>query len=196
MTDKSSLAFVTAMSATGEAGRYQQRDKVVAAEQFVNDLAQQAREQFIEGREVLRRVKARLLSYGTTALAGQLNSTQGAGFVGNVTANWRGIYEWSINFEPAATHDSFNEARAGRNSKVRRTHHILFGPSAWHANEGDTLWKHRIDPAELDYSRLLLTNAVTLEMRQSAVSLHEVIDGLESDDTRLHDEIVAMRNGD
>lgn len=194
MSDKNSLEFVAAMCAAGEAGRYQQRDKVVAAEQFANDLAQQAREQFVEGREVLRRVKSRLLSYGSTALAGQLNVTQGAGFVANVTANWRGIYEWTINFEPDEAHDSFKRALAGRNSKIRRTHQILFGPSAWHANEVDTLWNHRIDPTDVDYSRLFLTNAVGLEIRQSAVSLQEVIDGLDPNDTRLHDEIVAMRN--
>lgn len=182
MSDKELLDFVTAMCATGEAKRYQERDRDVAAERFASDLAQQAREQFGEGREVLQRVKARLRSYGTTVLSQQLNTTLGSEFVEKVTAGFSGIYQWTINFETAETHDSFGEGRL----------QIKFGPSAWYANEQDSNWKMKVAPGNADYSRLFLTRASNHEICQSTVSLDEVLEGLASDDTRLHDEIIAL----
>lgn len=182
MSDKEVLDFVTAMCATGEAKRYRERHPDVAAERFASDLAQQARERFEEGRAVLQGVKGRLRIYGNAVLSKQLNVTLGSRFVERVTAGYSGIYQWTVNFETAEAHDSFGEAPL----------QIKFGPSAWFANEQDDFFQQRVAPGVADYSRLFLTRAKTYEIRQSAVSLHEVLGGLTPDDARLHDEIIAL----
>ena len=69
---------------------------------------------------------------------------------------------------------------------------LKFGPSAWFANEKDPHWKRTVDPEVADYSRLFLTRAKTKEVRQSEVTLQEVLDGLAPSDRRLHDEIVQL----
>ncbi len=182
MSDKEVLDFVVEMCATGEAKRYKEKDRDIAAEKFVSDLAQQARERFGEGRELLRRVKERLRSYGTGVLIQQLNGTLGEGFVKKASSTYQGIYEWTINLETGATHDSFGDPGL----------QIKFGPSAWFANEQDSEWKQKVDPHAADYSCLFLTSTSNLEIRQSSVSLGEVLEGLAPGDTRLHDEIIAL----
>lgn len=181
MSDKDVLNFVTAMCATGEARRYQGRDHDVSAERFASDLAQQARERFYEGRDVLQDIKVRLRAYGNAVLGKQLNATLGFGFVKRVTANYSGIYQWTINLETAKAHDLFGESLL----------QIKFGPSAWFANEQDTHWQQKVAPEVADYSRLFIS-ANSHEIRQSAVSLHEVLCGLAPDDVRLHDEFIAL----
>jgi len=182
MSSKEVLDFVAAMCATGEAGRYQEKNRDVAAERFASDLAQQARERFTQGREVLQVVKARLRTYGNTVVRKQVNESLGKEFIDTVTAGYSGIYQWTINFETSEEHDSFGEAHL----------QIKFGPSAWFANERDTLWTHGVEPETADYSRLFLTRAEKHELRQSSVTLHEVLDGLSPSDTRLRDEIIDL----
>ena len=48
MEDQDVLGFVVAMCETGQAKRYQERRQDVAAEQFANELADQAKERFGE----------------------------------------------------------------------------------------------------------------------------------------------------
>lgn len=185
MNDSSVLDFVAAMCVTGEAKRYQEKNQVVAAERFGDDIAQQARERMWEGRDVLQRVKNRLRTFSSSVLIKQLNVTLGSDFITKETANWSGIYQWTINFETVGTHDSFGEGRF----------QIKFGPSAWYANEQDADWKQTVAPEVADYSRLFLTRSVDHTIRQSSVSLQEVLDGLSPHDTRLHDELIALNNG-
>ena len=182
MEDHDVLGFVIAMCDTGEARRYQEKRQDVAAEQFASDLAEQARERFGEGRELLRRIKGRLKSFSAGALMRQLNTTLGGGFVRRVSATYAGIYQWTINFDVAEEGIDFGEARL----------QLKFGPSAWFANERDPNWKRTVDPGAADYSRIFLTRAKVMEVRQPVVTLHEVLDGLEPTDLRLHDEIVQL----
>lgn len=182
MDDKQVLDFVTTMCATGEAKRYQERDRDVAAERFASDLAQQARERFDEGREVLGQVKARLRAFGNNVLRPQLNVTLGNDFVQKVSARFSGIYQWTINIDTAESYVLSGEGGL----------QIKFGPSAWYAIEQDSYWHLNPVAGAPDYSRLFLTSPSKHEIRQSAVSLHEVLEGLASDDTRLHDEIIAL----
>lgn len=183
--DHDVLGFVVAMCESGEARRYQAQRQEVAAELFASDLAEQARERFGEGRVLLQRVKARLRSFSAEVLAHQLNATFGEGFVRSVSARYAGIYQWTINF-------SLREAGA---EAVEARLQVKFGPSAWFANEQDVDWRHTVDPAVADYSRVFLTRGETSEVEQSAVTLQEVLDGLDPDDRRLHDEIVLMVDG-
>ena len=180
--DHQVLDFVIAMCATGEAGRYGEQRHTSAAERFANDVAEQARERFGEGRELLGRVKVRLRNFSAQVLRSQLNATMGDGFVSQVSARYAGTYQWTVNFDLPDDGEKFGEASL----------QLKFGPSAWFANEKDPSWKRTVDPEVADYSRLFLTRAKTKEVRQSEVTLQEVLDGLAPSDRRLHDEIVQL----
>ena len=69
---------------------------------------------------------------------------------------------------------------------------LKFGPSAWFANEQDPEWKRIVDRVIADYSHLFLTHPKFGEIRQSVVTLQEVLDGIMPDDRRLHDEILQL----
>ena len=180
--DHQVLDFVIAVCATGEAGRYGEQRHTSAAERFANDVAEQARERFGEGRELLGRVKVRLRNFSAQVLREQLNATMGDGFVSGVSARYAGTYQWTVNFDIPDGGESFGEAGL----------QLKFGPSAWFANEKDPGWKRTVDPQVADYSRLFLTRPKTKEVRQSEVTLQEVLDGLAPSDLRLHDEIVQL----
>ena len=184
--DQQVLSFVVAMCATGEAGRYAEQRHGSAAERFANDVAEQARERFGEGRELLMRVKYRLTNFSDEHLRRQLNATFGEGFVGKVSARYVGNYRWTVNFTLPGYHLP-DEAKFGEDPLQ-----LKFGPSAWFANERDSHWKVKVDPKAADYSRLFITWAKTREIRQSMVTLQEVLDGLPHSDRRLHDEIMQL----
>lgn len=182
MDDHDVLAFLTAMCATGEAVRYREQSQEAAALKFADDVANQAIERFGEGRELLQRIKGRLRNYGAQVLQPQLDTTMGPGFVTKVSATYAGIYQWTVNFDVAAEGEDFGESGL----------QLKFGPSAWFANEQDRHWRRTVDRATADYSHLFLTRAGLREIRQSAVTLEQVLDGLRPDDRRLHDEIVEF----
>lgn len=187
--DEHVLDFVVAMCATDQAGRYAEQGHDSAAERFANDVAGQARERFVQGRDLLVRVKHRLTNFSNEHLRRQLNATLGEGFVSEVSARYVGNYRWTVNFS-LSEHAAADEAAFGEERLQ-----LKFGPSAWYANERDDQWTMKGDPGTADYSRLFITWAKTREIRQSAVTLQEVLDGLSPDDLRLHDEIVQTVRG-
>jgi hypothetical protein len=182
MEDAEVLEFVRVMCSSGEARRYREQSQDAAARKFADDLADQAVERFAEGREVLQRVKGRLKTYCARVLKAQLNDTMGDGFVTEVSATYAGIYQWTVNLKVVDQGDDFGEAKL----------QLKFGPTAWYANEQDPHWQRTVDRGTADYSRLFLTRARFREIRQSTVTLQDVLDGLGPDDHRLHDEIVKM----
>lgn len=182
VADRDVLKFVTVMSDTGEAKRFgwQRQDEV--AEQFASDVAVQARQRFVEGRELLQRIKGLLRAFCAGPLSDQLNATLDHEQVRGVSTRFVGIYQWSINFDI----DGFGSAASQPQIQLK------FGPSAWFANEQNLVWKEVVDPGSADYGYVYVTRADTLKIRQSAVSLQEVLDGLEPTDGRLHDEIIGL----
>lgn len=186
MGDRDVLDFITEMCATGEARRYQHQRVEQAAERFAEDVAQQARERFSESRELLHRIKKGLLNYSDRTLRVQLNETFEADFIARVSARYSGIYQWTVNFHLGSGYSSPEGAEIGEDEIQ-----FKFGPSAWHANN-DGVWRRTVDPATADYTRVFLTHRKRLEIRQSAVTLQEVLDGIRPDDRRLHDEIVQL----
>ncbi len=182
MEDREVLDFVTTMCATGEAKRYQEKATDIAARKFADDVAQQAFERFGEGRDLLQRLKRELKTFSEQELKLQLNVTLGDEFVSKVSARYAGIYQWTVNFDIAETGGNTTEAAL----------QLKFGPSAWYANEQDPQWKHTVDRGNADYSRVFLTRAKSREVRQSVVTLQEVLDGIKPDDRRLHDEILDL----
>jgi hypothetical protein len=182
MEDRELLYFVTAMCATGAADYYRWRSTEGARDKFAEEVARQAAERFGEGREILQRLKGRLKSHCTNTLQPQLNETMGDGFITGVSATYAGSYQWTINFDVQDDGEDIGEARL----------QLKFGPSAWFANERDPHWRYTVDRSIVDYSHVFVTRARYREIRQSAVTLQEVLDGLTPSDRRLHDEIVQM----
>lgn len=180
MEEQDVLGFVVAMCESGEAGRYQNQPHAVAADQFANALAEQARHRFGEGRELLRIAKSRLQNFAAGPLTEHLNETFGAGFVREVNIGYTGIYQWTVNFVLDEAPVQFDEERL----------QIKFGPSAWFSNDQDPEWTNTEDDA--DYAHLFITRARERRIVQSEVTLQEVLDGLDSEDRRLHDEIVQV----
>lgn len=178
--DHDVLDFVVTMCNTGEARRYQVMRHDLATEQFAKDLAEQAKERFGESRTLLQRIKDRLKNFSVEHLSRQLNDSLGEGFVREVSAQYSGIYQWTINFRIADETSGSGEARF----------QLKFGPSAWHTVNQDPDWRHAVVAATgSDYSRLFITWG-TQEVRASSVTLQEVLDGLDPIDRRLHDEIL------
>jgi hypothetical protein len=57
----------------------------------------------------------------------------------------------------------------------------------------DDTWEETVPLDQVDYTRIFITRRTgTQSIRQSAVTLREVIDGLPADDLRLRDEIVRF----
>ena len=100
-----------------------------------------------------------------------------------MTARFQGSYEWTVNFNTT-----------GESEAVLQ---LKFGPSAWYANEqkrGDggpnDVWEVTVPVGQADYSRLFITRKNAI--RQSIVTLREVLEGLSPYDFRLRDEIVRF----
>jgi len=184
MGDHELISFVDVMCASGESERFGVVPIELAKSDFGETLKEQAMARFDESRGLLQRVKERLKNYGQQVLKGQVNAALGSGFVTKVSANYAGIYQWTVNFTVAGEE---NESPLGFQLK--------FGPSAWHANEKDKYWKKTVPAHVADYTSLFLTSSRTKEVRQSAVTLLEVLDGLSTDDCRLRDEIVQLIEG-
>ncbi|RUQ23468.1 hypothetical protein D8M21_01840 [Kocuria sp. HSID16901] len=182
MEKRDVLRFITAMCDTGEAKRYQTRRQDEAAEEFASDLAVQAREQFVEGREVLQGVKNRLRAFAEGPLKRQVRETLGGAPTCKVGANLQGIYQWTITVD-------VSEGVAGSGGSHVQ---LKFGPTAWYANERDPCWKSTVDLEIVNYSYVFVTLVDVLMIRQTTVTLEEVLDGLDPDDCRLHDEIIRL----
>ena len=186
MDDRQVLDFVTTMCTTGEARRYQTQPQQIAAQQFAADVAQAATERFLESRDLLLRIKQLLRRYGDNVLRHQLNETLGEGFVSPASVNMVGRYQWTVLFDIPDKQGYTEEAPL----------QLKFGPSAWWANAHEKEWVIKVDKRDVDYSHLFLTRAATREVRQSAVTLQEVLDGLSPDDHRLHDEVLDLLGPD
>ena len=180
MGDDELIKFVGVMCASGEARRFGFVPTEAAKEDFGQRLKEQAMDRFGESRGLLQRVKERLKNYAQV-LKDQVNETLGSGYVTGVKANYVGIYQWTVGFTVA-----------GEQDELEPDFQLKFGPSAWHANENDKAWKRTVSASAADYSCLFLTRWRTKEVRQSAVTLQEVLDGLSTDDFRLRDEIVRL----
>jgi len=180
MNDHDLIRFIEAMCNTGQAEHFRQGAES-AAVNFADILRARALEQFGESRELLRRVKGTLRTYCAGVLKTQVNESLGAERITDVSANYQGIYQWTINF-----------ALAGESPDSEAVMQVKFGPSAWFANEQDDHWMRTVPAAEADYSRLFLTRKPTKEIRQSSVTLQDVLDGIAPGDLRLRDEIVSL----
>jgi hypothetical protein len=182
MNDDALIDFIEAMCTTGEAGHYGGRPIEAAAVQFADSLREQAKAQFDESRELLRRIKTALRNYATDVLKAQVNEELGQQYITSVNARFQGSYEWTVNF------DATGESEAVLQLK--------FGPSAWYANEGGQhdfgkgTFEETVPVDQADYSHLFITRKKAI--RQSVVTLREALEGLSRDDFRLRGELVRF----
>ena len=180
VNDNDLIGFIDAICASGEAEHYGGQKREDAAINFADTLREQALERFGESVELLRRVKASLFNYSREDLKDQLDAALGGGVIGTVFKNYKGNYEWTVAIYRVDDPESWLVQ-------------LKFGPSAWYANERDGHWERTVPAAEADYSRLFLTHGK--EIRQSEVSLREVLDGLAAEDFRLRDELLPLIDG-
>lgn len=179
--DRQVLEFIQVMTATGEGARFKTVPHEQAAEQFASDIAVQARQRYLEARELLQRIKDALKAFADGPLRNQLNTSFGAVTVRGLQTNYKGNYQWTIVIELEVAADPSVKAVQ-----------LKFGPSAWFANESDDEWKHAVNPDDADYAFVFVTRPDTLVIKQSDVTLKEVLDGLDSSDPRLHDAICDL----
>lgn len=184
------LEFVDAMCRTGEAHRYGARPHNAVAERFASEMAVQARQRFIEGRDLLRRLKRLLRSACDGSVSRQLESSFGVGSVRRVSANLAGMHEWTVGFDLVMPGDG--SGAEGEREPLEVSVQLVFGPTAWHYREHDPGWSAGVDVGEDGYSRVFVSNYARRTIRTTRVTLEEVLDGLDPDDLRLHDAIVAM----
>lgn len=175
VNDDASLEFIKVLCETGEARRYGTTD---AASTFAESIRAEAQQKFEESQALLNRLKKALQTY-LDANLGKLNEAMGEQFFDGTNIGFQGIYQWDVSLT--------------RNGA--RTAYVLFGPSAWADNEVNKFksWDIMID--EPDYSRLVIGYGPTKELRQSSVTMEDVLNGLPTADTRLLDEIVSAARG-
>lgn len=191
------LRFIAGMCQVGEAGRYGPGN-AADADRFATDFSELARQRFIDSRELLMDVKAELRRYAAGTLVNQIEAATNRRPFSQVTANFQGKYQWTVNLLPgeSAADEGIADAVASSGTVVDGLPgrlQLKFGPSAWWANssdEGHTMFPKYV-PAELaDYTRLFLTwNG---EIRMSSVTMEEVLTGLSEGDTRLRDEALEL----
>lgn len=178
MNDDDMLRFVNAMCTSGAAHHYRTQNVEVARVNFADTLRQNALEQFVESRTWLQQVKGAAKSYSSRILLPQLAERLGDEPPTKASAGYAGIFQWTINFQAPQA------ANAGESLQLK------FGPSAWFANEEDEHWKQTV--VRPDYTHLFITRVATKEIRQSAVTLSEILAGLPNTDYRLRDEILSL----
>ena len=179
VNDENLIDFIDVLCRTGDAQRFGWKNREDAAINFGDRLRNEAIGQFNDSRELLARGKRILRRYSRSHLVPQINSALGQTLLSEVTTNYRGVYEWTINFHSA-------------NDPGTPAVQLKFGPSAWKANEADTGWKRKVEADQADYSKLFITLREDMRVVQSVVSIREVLDGLTPDDVRLRDEMVNL----
>jgi hypothetical protein len=188
--DQHVIEFINELCATGEAARYGERNRESAAINFADHLREQARDHFLDGRDLLVRIKQALRSYSAHTLKPQVNAALGRECISHVSATFRGMYEWTVNIGVAGDRLTFEEPLRVPDGLQAPGMQFKFGPTAWYANERDPEWKKKV--ACPDYTHLFITSLTVMEVRQSAVTLAEVLGELQFDDYRLRDEIIQM----
>jgi hypothetical protein len=175
--DAGLVEFVDALCKTGEARHFGTQKHEDAAINFGDHLREEAVRRFGESRELLRRIKRKLRDYGEAVLSSKINAALDQQYVGEVSARYQGSYEWTINF-----------FRVGDNQSPACQ--LKFGPSAWYAVANHFDWVPSEGRVAPDYTHLFI--ACNKRVRQSVVTLQEVVQGLAPDDTRLLDEVVEV----
>jgi hypothetical protein len=185
------IDFIDAMCQVGESDRFSLGGDD-AALKFADSFRELAITNFTESRELLFGIKRILRDYASRVLRDQVNEALAKPRFGNVNAGFRGTYQWTVNFKPQEPTEG-TEGVEHPDGVDPGYLQLKFGPSARLANTGNDGWLKTVPTP--NYAHVFITwNG---EVRQSTVTLHEVVHGLPEDDFRLRDEIVDfIKNSD
>ena len=171
------VEFIKTMCETGESARYGYRPRDRAVQEFADLVAEHARKQFEDSRAILAKAKARLRSFGQSVLMEQVNSCLERGRIDRVATRFQGQWEWCVELQ---------------RTDSQPTVFLEFGPTAVAKN---ALVEEPI--VEPDYSRVFATTQTPATsglagIVQTEVSLAEIVDGIDQDDTRLRDAALSI----
>lgn len=170
------IAFISTMCKTGESVRYSYRPQESAAQEFAELVAQHAKQQFEDGRRLLSDIKTALRRYAKHSLLAQINGNVQQDILHSAQARFVGKWEWYV--------------RLLRDEETQFAG-LVFGPTA--AVYNDTVQQPVEDP---DFSRIFVLvkperKGADDRLFQTDVSLNEVLSGIDPDDTRLADSVLA-----
>ena len=171
------VAFIRTMCETGEAERYGYRPQPVAAQEFANLVGQHALRQFEEGRTTLSEVKGALKRYAQQTLMVQVNDALETGHIASAYARFVGQWEWCVTLE-----------RSDSESII----FLEFGPTAAAQNAQAPLPLEDADYTKVFVTRKATRNDTIDQIAQTDVGLDEVLAGLDADDFRLRDGVLAV----
>lgn len=177
VSNEDRIAFIKTMCETGESSRYGHRPQEVAAQEFADLLAQHAKRQFEEGRATLGQVKRALKRFAEQTVIGQFNSALQSGQISSVQARFVGQWEWCVTLQ---------------RSDSAPTLFLEFGPTAVVENA-----RVPVPLVDADYTKVFVTRQAVAHdgidrIVQTDVGLEEVLAGLDGDDTRLRDAVLAV----
>ena len=169
------LDFIKVMCQLGEAKRYGNRN---ADKAFGDSIREEAERRFVEGQSVLNTVKWTVQKYLITH-SPEINTAMGSAIFDGTDISLAGIYQWDVSLK----------------SQGQRCAHVMFGPSAWAENERDDYKAWDTKVSDPDYSRLFIGYSRTRVLRQSSVTMDDVLAFGFMENHRLMDEIVeAVRS--
>ena len=171
------IAFLTTMCETGESARYGHRPQDVAAQEFAELVAQHARRQFDEGRQILSNLKRTLRTLAEKTLSEQLNERVSSGRVTKVEARYSGQWEWEVALRRADSAPGL---------------FIVFGPSAVAENKHSPMPLEAPDFTKLFVVRQAPSGSGNDYVVHTQVLLTEVLDGLPREDVRLRDALLEL----
>lgn len=180
MNTADTLAFLTAMCETGESPRYGYQPHDRAAEEFGDLIAAQARRQLQESRELLAETKRRLGVHANAVLMEQINDQLSAGPIDQVVTRFAGLWTWGVELRRAESYPTVS---------------LVLGPTA--VMEMERVPRKLENP---DYSQVFVglkdpTVDGPSRIAHTGVRLAEVLNGLDAEDVRLRDAVLAVING-
>jgi hypothetical protein len=187
VNDESLIGFLDAMCRTGEVERFRGNKQEDAAISFGDHLREEAVRQYGETLELTKDLKRKLKAYCAGMLRPQVNAALGVDLIDDrYYTDYASIWKWTVGlYRTDAPQKQFLQ--------------LKIGPSAWYANErkeGDFTagewWETTVPPTEADYTRIFLTWPLDKSVHQTEVTLLELREGLEPDDYRLRDQVLAL----
>lgn len=185
VNDEASIEFVKQLCSVDEAALFGMTSQAVAEEAFGEKIKQEFIRRMAESRAMLFRVKSNLKLYCEGDLRNQLREESREDIFDGVKADLRGNYQWTARLVN------------GAQSEGDEVLQICFGPTAWLHLEDP--WREfpalEVREPNPDFANLLIVDRHKTRAMQSAVTLGDVLEGLDGD-TRLADEIIAFLGQD
>ncbi|MBI2692608.1 MAG: PD-(D/E)XK nuclease family protein [Solirubrobacterales bacterium] len=181
VNDEASIEFVKQLCSVDEAALFGMTNQALAEDAFGEKIKQEFLRRMAESRAMLFRVKSDLKLYCEGDLRNQIAAKSREDIFDGVKADLRGNYQWAVRL--------VNRAQSDGDEVLQ----ICFGPTAWLHLEDP--WREfpnlEVGEPNPDFANLLIVDRHKTRVKQSSITLSDVLEGLEGD-TRLAEEIVAF----